>query len=73
MNDGGARVFVFLLGIAATVFCGAKIRSAWRGKAGVPIGTLIGGALLGPLGAGVGGGLAGDDDKKGTKPNVGGG
>ena len=66
------NAFMFLFGLAGVVFCGFKIRSAWKGKSGVPIGSIIGGGLLGGMGAGVGGRLAGDDDKKGTKPNIGG-
>lgn len=64
--------FMVLFGLAGAVFCGFKIRSAWQGKSGIPIGTIIGGSLLGGMGAGVGGAITGDDDKKGNKPNVGG-
>jgi hypothetical protein len=64
--------FMVLFGLLGVVFCAFKIRSAWQGKSGVPIGTLLGGGLFGALGAGVGGAVAGDDDKKGSKPNIGG-
>jgi hypothetical protein len=66
------NAFLLLFGLSGVVFCGSKIRSAWQGKSGPPIGAIIGGGLLGGVGAGVGGALAGDDDKKGTKPNIGG-
>ena len=63
---------MILLGLGGLVFSAFKIRSAWQGKSGAPIGTLIGGALLGPLGAGLGGAAAGDDAKEAKGPNVGG-
>jgi len=68
----GARVFMFVFGLSGVVFCGLKVRSAWQGKAGVPIGTIIGGALFGVLGAGVGNAIAGNNDRYRTKPNIGG-
>lgn len=66
------KVLMVLLGVAGVVFCGFKVRSAWQGRSGIPIGTILGGMLFGAMGAGVGGAIAGDDDKKEKKPNVGG-
>ena len=66
------NAFMFVIGLLGAVLCGLKIRSAWKGKSGVPIGTLIGGSVLGDVGASVGSKVAGDDKKIGTKPNIGG-
>jgi len=37
-----------ILGFAGVVFCALKVRSAWQGKSGVPIGTIIGPDAKGP-------------------------
>lgn len=66
------NTFLILFGLTGTVLCNFKVRSAWRGEAGVPIGTIIGGMLLGPIGAGLGSAAAGDDNKNSDEPNVGG-
>lgn len=64
--------FMIVLGLGGFVFSICQIRSAWQGRSGAPIGFLIGGALLGQLGAGIGSTAAADDAKKGKGPNIGG-
>lgn len=68
-----------LLGLGGITFCGYKVYQAWQGKAGIPFGTIVGGALGGAIGAGIGSAVAGDDqqradgdEKEKPRPNVGG-
>ena len=64
------NAFMVFFGLLGVAFCSYKVYRAWQGKAGIPFGTILGGAVGGMAGAAVGHALADDDEEKKARPNV---